>query len=256
VAAAYVDLRDRARRWGPTTTAAVDRLAEGAAPEEAGSSERATNGAAMRAAPLGLWAAVSERERDEVFTAVRAILAVTHRHPAALAAGWGQAAAVRYAAESEPDAFDRDAFWQAVVEATEWAEARLAQASNANGNANATPNGEADRRVSRRLHRLAGQLDSFPLDLRDECDGITARADEAWPFACAMFARRPQLLENSILSGVNVGGDADTTGAMMGALFGALHGWDAFPDDWKEGLEDRERLAEEAQAFGRSVRSS
>jgi ADP-ribosylglycohydrolase len=36
-----------------------------------------------------------------------------------------------------------------------------------------------------------------------------------------MFARRPHLLENSLLSGINVGGDADTTGS-GGASAGAV----------------------------------
>jgi ADP-ribosylglycohydrolase len=69
-----------------------------------------------------------------------------------------------------------------------------------------------------------------------------------------MVARRPHLLENTLLSGINVGGDADTTGAMMGAMLGALHGWTAFPDEWHEGLEDGERLEGEAQTFAEGLR--
>jgi ADP-ribosylglycohydrolase len=36
---------------------------------------------------------------------------------------------------------------------------------------------------------------------------------------------------------------------MMGALFGALHGWEAFPDEWKEGLEDVDRLVGRADTL-------
>ena len=233
VAEEYVALRNEARRWGPTTTSAVDRLADGAAPTESGDPDRPTDGAAMRAAPLGVWWAVRERDRDVAFDTVRSVLSVTHRHPVALVAGWGQVVAVRTLLGWTPETFDRTAFWDALLDATTWAEAEL----------------NTDDRVSSRLDRLTGQLDSFPLDLRDACDGVGVRADEAWPFACAMVARRPHLLENTLLSGINVGGDADTTGAMMGAQLGALHGWDAFPDEWREGLEATDRLQDEAQAF-------
>jgi ADP-ribosylglycohydrolase len=192
----------------------------------------------MRAAPLGLWWAATEAERDDAFAAIRAVLSVTHRHPAALAAGWGQAVAVRSLSLLDGlDDFDRLVFWERLVEATTWAEEQL----------------EGDHRVSDRLRSLEDIIDSFPLDLRDACDGVGVRADEAWPFACAMIARRPHLLENTLLSGINVGGDADTTGAMMGAMMGALHGWSQFPDEWHDGLEAADRLQEEAEAFADAV---
>ncbi|MFB6098199.1 MAG: ADP-ribosylglycohydrolase family protein [Salinibacter sp.] len=221
------------RRWGSTTTAAIERLTDGSPPEEAARADRPTDGAAMRAAPLGLWWAATGADREEAFGTVRSILAVTHRHPAALAAGWGQVVAVRYMLETTVDAFDRSAFWDALIDATTTAEARL----------------EGDDRVSARLRALTDQLDAFPLDLRDACGNVGVRADEAWPFACAMVARRPHLLENTLLSGINVGGDADTTGAMMGALLGGLHGWNAFPAEWREGLEATEELQGQARAL-------
>jgi ADP-ribosylglycohydrolase len=238
VAEAYAALRPEARRWGPTTTAAIDRLAEGTSPADAGSPDRPTDGAAMRAAPLGLWWAARDVDRDTAFSAVRSVLGVTHRHPAALAAGWGQVVAVRALLGETPETVDRASFWASLCDATAWAEAQL----------------DGDDRVSRRLRHLEDQLDAFPLNLRDACDGVGVRADEAWPFACAMVARRAHLLENTLLSGINVGGDADTTGAMMGAMLGALHGWAAFPDEWHNGLEDTDRLEDEAQALADALR--
>jgi ADP-ribosylglycohydrolase len=234
VAEEYVALRSEARRWGQTSTAAIDRLANGTAPEAAGTPDRDSDGAAMRAAPLGVWWAATEASRKDALAALRPVLSVTHRHPAALTAGWGQAFAVKTLLLLEDaDNFDRPAFWERLVDVTTWIEDRL----------------DGDHRVSDRLRRLEDIIDSFPLDLRDACDGVGVRADEAWPFACAMVARRPHLLENTLLSGINVGGDADTTGAMMGAMLGALHGWSHFPDEWHEGLEAADRLQGEAEAF-------
>ncbi|PSQ92864.1 MAG: hypothetical protein BRD30_02015 [Bacteroidetes bacterium QH_2_63_10] len=223
----------RAITASPKTTTAIDRLADGVAPTASGVPDRATDGAAMRAAPLGIWWAARGVGRDDAFEALRPVLAVTHRHPAALVAGWGQAVAVRTLLDWTPGTFDRSAFWDALLDATTWAEEQL----------------DGDDRVSSRLQRLTDQLDAFPLDLRDACDGVGVWADEAWPFACAMVARRAHLLENTLLSGINVGGDADTTGAMMGAMLGALHGWAAFPDEWGEGLEATDQLTEESKAL-------
>lgn len=234
----YVGLMDDARRWGPTTQAAVDRLAEGMSLEEAGDAEQSTDGAAMRAAPLGAWWAATDASRDEALAAIQPVLAVTHRHPAALAAGVGQAFAVQAALNQTVDGFEQDYFWSELITMTEWAESQL---------------GGDDKSVSTRLHQLAGHLDEFPLDLRDLCGGASVRADEAWPFAMAMFARAPHLIENTLLSAINVGGDADTTGAMLGALLGALHGWSAFPDEWRDGLEACDDLEAQAEAFAQRL---
>jgi len=243
VATAYVELYTgpERRRWGRTSTAAIERLMDGTPPTEAGTPDRDSDGAAMRAAPLGAWWATARVDREDAFAAIRPVLSVTHRHPAALAAGWGQAVAVRRLLQLKTiEDFDRDSLWAGLVDDLTWAEDQLGE----------------DHRVSERLRSLEDIIDSFPLDLRDACEGVGVRADEAWPFAVAMLARRPHLLENTLLSGINVGGDADTTGAMMGAMLGALHGWTAFPDEWHEGLEDRAQLEEEARAFVTAVRAA
>jgi ADP-ribosyl-[dinitrogen reductase] hydrolase len=229
----YIALREHARRWGPTTTAAVDRLA-GITLQPSMDVPQPTNGAAMRAAPLGVWWALSGADVNEAVAALRPVFELTHRHPASLAAGIAQAFAVRYALLHTPGTFQRDAFWSSLVETVQAAERQL---------------GDHDSAVSHRLILLGDHLDDFPLDLQDLCNGTGVAADESWPFAVAMFARNPGLVEGTLLAAINVGGDADTTGAMAGALLGAFNGWSAFPESWKKGLEDGNRLEAEARAF-------
>ena len=49
-------------------------------------------------------------------------------------------------------------------------------------------------------------------------------------------------LEEAIVAAVNQGGDADTQGAVTGALAGALYGVEAIPARWLEVLQERELL--------------
>lgn len=228
---ACVALLSEARRWDDATRAAVKRLAQGAEPEV---EAVPANGTAAQAAPLGAWWAATGASREAAFDFMIPLFSSTHRHPAALAVGFGQAFAVKETLHHPEATLDRDAFWQQLIEVVTWAEHRL---------------GAGDHRVSERLRLLTNNLRDFPLDLQDLCNGTGSAADESWPFAVAMFVRNPGLIEATLLSSINVGGDANTVGAMVGALLGALHGWAAFPEDWKEGLEQREMLEAKTRAF-------
>ena len=48
--------------------------------------------------------------------------------------------------------------------------------------------------------------------------------------------------EETVVAAVNVGGDADTQGAVAGALAGALYGEEAIPARWLERLQNREEI--------------
>lgn len=239
--AAYVALRPQARRWGPTSRTAIERLAQGIPWTEAGDATHPSNGAAMRAAPLGLWWATVAVSFDQALTFLQAIFGLTHRHPTALVAGIGQAFAVAEVLRTPPEAFAPEAFWQRLLKVVQQAEAAL---------------GDASAACSRRLQLLGNHLHDFPLDLQDLCQGTSARADESWPFAVAMFARNPDLLEATLLSAINVGGDADTIGAMVGALLGARHGWHAFPEVWRRDLEAADHLEATARAFFQALHAA
>jgi ADP-ribosylglycohydrolase len=194
--------------------------------------------AAAAAAPLGVWWAAGEHAREDLFEATATAFGDLGREAAARAAAFGQAAAVQLLLSADASTLDGAAFFADVIDATAWAEDRL-------GGASPSP--------AARLRSLADHLDDFPLDLQDLCDGTDAAADEAWPFAVAIVARNPLLLESTVLPAINVGGAASAIGACVGALVGALHGWAAFPDAWREGLEDVERLEAEAGAFASAL---
>jgi len=57
-------------------------------------------------------------------------------------------------------------------------------------------------------------------------------------------------VEGALIDVVNRGGDADTTGAILGMIVGALHGPDAIPARWLKNLEPAVSAACRAQAQG------
>ena len=59
--------------------------------------------------------------------------------------------------------------------------------------------------------------------------------------------------EEALTEVVNLGGDTDTAGAILGALAGAHYGVDAIPERWLEGLQNREGI--EAWAIALAQRS-
>lgn len=75
-----------------------------------------------------------------------------------------------------------------------------------------------------------------------------AQADRPLVPAAALLAQVVQALHmhsnyrDSVLSVINLGGDADLAGAMAGALAGATYGAAALPPYWVDALSDRERI--------------
>ena len=198
----------------------------------------ATSAPACAATALGIRLAVTGSEwTDADLLQTADLMEAIDPEVEAYAAAAGQAWAVCYALTAGLDGFDAAGFWSGLLQHTAAAEKKLG----------------SGHRVSNRLRTLQPHLSDWPLDLQDLCDGTGRAASEAWPFACAMVARAPELLDGTLLPAVNVGGDAPSVGAIAGALLGALHGWNAFPDAWKTGLEDAGRLAAEADRFYASL---
>lgn len=59
--------------------------------------------------------------------------------------------------------------------------------------------------------------------------------------AVSVFMDAPSF-RDAVIAAVNLGGDADTVGAVAGGLAGARFGYGAIPGSWLDALRDRERL--------------
>ena len=71
--------------------------------------------------------------------------------------------------------------------------------------------------------------------------GTGSRAAASVPAALWSFLSREDDPEETVVRAVNLGGDADTIGAMAAALAGAFHGADALPGRWLDELENGDK---------------
>jgi poly(ADP-ribose) glycohydrolase ARH3 len=106
------------------------------------------------------------------------------------------------------------------------------------------PTGFVDRMVRRGpvefdrvLQWVGSHLDRGP-DEAGRHIGTSGRASQSVPAALWAFLSCPESAEAAIMRAVNLGGDADTIGAMAGALAGAYHGAKALPERWLKVLEN------------------
>jgi len=172
------------------------------------------NGAAMRVAPVAL--AFFDDESTVADAADRQTRVTGHDHPEARFAAVMQALAVHRALQrgltGEP--FDPADFARQMADRAD----------------------RADYRDS--LGWIADHLDATP-EQAIHILGVGGRAVESVPAAFWAFASRTDDPEAAIVQAVNLGGDADTIGAMTGAIAGGYSGCAALPDRWVERLEDQ-----------------
>ncbi len=112
-------------------------------------------------------------------------------------------------------------------------------------------------KASQRLHRevpagertpLARILDGSAMDLprdRVNSDGYVVSTLEAAQWCLAQHGS----FAEAVLAAVNLGGDTDTTGAVVGGMAGWLHGVEAIPRTWLDALPRRSELDTLAQRF-------
>ena len=72
--------------------------------------------------------------------------------------------------------------------------------------------------------------------------------------ACLYLLLSTDSFEEAVTEVVNLGGDTDTAGAILGAMAGAYYGADAIPQRWLEGLQNRDGI--EARAIALAHRST
>jgi len=223
------DLAARLVRWahtngrgmGQQTRSVIEFLERGLLPFaaarfvwERSSRQAAGNGGVMRVAPVGI---AFHDDREACARTAHDATAVTHCDPrctqSALAVAAGVAALL-----------NRESALEAALEAVR-----------------SQPHPEQE--LLEALQALPGQaLEDLPIRSHGAFGyTVTCAAVGLWA------AEQPDTLEEILLAVVNACGDADTNGAVAGALLGAKHGESAIPRRWLERVSRRAQLEQVAE---------
>lgn len=173
------------------------------------------NGSAMRVAPLGLlYSDDPERLRDVVQKASM----ITHSHELAIEGAVIQAYAVALAVNTKPYQLNREKFIKRLIEFTR------------------------NRDYLDKLKILERFL-KMGATKRDVINhlGNGIEALNSVPTALYSFLSNNDF-EESLVYAVSLGGDADTIGAMTGAIAGAYYGIEKIPLRWIERAENKQYL--------------
>ena len=189
------------------------------------------NGAAMRVAPVALFA---YPDLNKVAQLARQTALVTHTHPLAMDGAVAQACVIAKVLGLARSSQTRLNALELLAEI----ECHLETS--------------AFRKVFSTLKRLAAHVPALDVGVvRELGNGIEAL--RSVPTALYSFLRYPDSLPKALSFAIRLGGDTDTIGAMTGALVGAHLGEQAIPYEWTSQVEDGEDLRQLADSlFARS----
>jgi ADP-ribosylglycohydrolase len=255
VANRFAEMNERGlhRRTGSGFRSAVERVGLEGDWRLSGRDDRVGNGAAMRIAPTAV--ACAAVDPDGYWKRLVQVSLVTHRElcsiAGALAVGWVAAC------QDRGDAF------RLLGELGEWLRERetwMAQDLPFEWGGPVAPAGGDPHAVSAALLSLAGDP---PADFEDGLERIASNASahlgkplyagSGYVLASVVTAVYVAVtsdgnFEETLVRAVNLGGDTDTIGAMVGGMVGATTGPDVIPDRWL-----RFPGAEEVRAWGEAL---
>lgn len=233
IAQQYVELtkNEEKRGWGRSTIQSVQRLSEGSQWFEASEESLGIgNGAAMKAAPLGLTLAhiCSTGSPTDILHCLNSIVDVgkiTHKD-AGIRGGFLQSILIALAVRDVKST-------KAIISDLRHCEREFF----------------GDDSFSKKAELLIKHN-----SIRAICDagGVTSKAEESWPSTAAIYIKIANTKNKAISAMfelIKQGGDCDTTGAMLGALIGARFGMSIFPQKLFRNLEKSNSLRNLADAL-------
>ena len=210
----------------------------------------------MRIAPVPLYFG---DDPDALFDSVMAASLMTHRDIRSLSGAMAVAHTIRRLVAGEP----RDPsllFWVAsdVVKdekriAAEHGEVVIKLDEHARSLSRAIAHAESVLDPPRD-RALAALVDEANRHGAEPCKRPTQGFPPACIPTCLYLLLTTDSFEEAVTEVVNLGGDADTAGAILGAMAGAYYGVDAIPKRWLDGLQNRDGI--EVRALALAQRSA
>ena len=228
-------------------------LERGVSPEHTGRPS-AGIGAAMRIAPVGIFYATCPEAR---LNAVLAASLLTHCDIRSLSGAYAVATAVSLILTEGPSV-RRPSFLFQLAHLVRQAESTIAASlpekisglnnyTHAVSNAIAavesvldSPRDQAFSAIVERANRLGAE---------PACTRPTMGFPPACIPTCLYLLLVNDNFEEALTEVVNLGGDADTAGAILGCMAGALYGESTIPDHWLNGLHNRDGIANRAESL-------
>lgn len=240
-------MKETTHGWGGTTKEGVRRFANGASYKESGVEGGAGNGCAMKVAPLAVYQALQERKRgpsynyddDLPYTDLIEFTFFTHKLSLAALTTCAHAAAIKYCFNETPESFDDYQFAINILDA--FALARGVESFDSKDD-------RSDNNLLISLFQLFRHKDYDDARIIERFEGGDPYCAHSIPFSLMFFVKNPESIE-SLYNVINAGGDTDTNGSMVGAMLGALHGPDIFPEELVAGLVDLEKVEKTAEQF-------
>jgi ADP-ribosylglycohydrolase len=215
---------DHGRGKGRTCTQAARRIRAGE-PWSRSGVPSAGNGAAMRAAPIGL-VRVDDLDALRLDAALSAI--PTHADGMAIASACALAFAVAYLLRTTAGDLEPEAFIGAVVQSLEG----IPDPGHPERRVGAGP---LRVRLAERIAELPDILDvSWQEAMQRTWNGACVL--ESLPAAFYFFLAYRDDPEEAIVRAASAGYDCDTVASMTGNLIGAYHGLEALPERWRAEL--------------------
>jgi len=226
------------RAPGGACMSGCSSLARGMHWRKAGVANSKGCGAAMRAAPVGLYFHLDDVALVQVATAQSA---PTHRHPTGYASSVAAAAAVAWAA--------RGGDLEGLIDFTEASVRRL------------TPElleemgCEPELAASPGVREMLAALDALRAAQDQEAEDVCHLLGGAWigeeavatALWCVLRARGD--FRDAVLRGANSSGDSDSIACIAGSVAGAMVGFDGIPSEWSQSVEQGARLDALARAL-------
>jgi ADP-ribosylglycohydrolase len=246
------------RGTGGNFRATVSRWMEGV-PWNRSGINTAGNGAAMRIAPIGLY------YRDDAAWLIRAAsesALCTHRHQTGVLAAVSLAQLVAYYSAKEPGQIQAAEVALELIRSVRAANNVLAVEYEPYLIAPVVAGDPwlegldllptlvdlEDREIAARIVAHARISAAYSLD-----GAGAAYAPASVLLAITMAIKYAKDPRTALMATIALGGDTDTTGAMVGAALGTLHGADAFPPEWRDELVDCDRLSYLGRMLGAAV---